>query len=95
MQRGAWQAVQRGHAVANHCYVVAVNRVGTEGDVDFWGHSMVIDPMGRTLHECGEEEEVAVVDVDLDFIEEARHGWPFFRDRRVDAYGSILKRFDD
>ncbi len=92
-QLRAWQAVQRGHAVANNVYTVAVNRVGTEGELDFWGHSFVFGPAGETLFEAGEAEEVAVIDVDLDRIETQRRGWPFFRDRRVDAYGGLLRRF--
>ncbi len=92
-QLRAWQAVQRGHAVANNVYTVAVNRVGTEGDLDFWGHSFVFGPAGETIAELGEGEEVRVVDVDLDRIETQRRGWPFFRDRRIDAYGGLTRRF--
>ncbi len=94
-QLRAWQAVQRGHAVANGVYTVAVNRVGTEEELDFWGHSFVFGPAGETLAELGETEEVSVVEVELDRIETQRRGWPFLRDRRIDAYGSLLKRFDD
>jgi N-carbamoylputrescine amidase len=94
-QLRAWQAVQRGHAVANNVYTVAVNRVGTEGDLDFWGHSFVFGPAGETLVELGEAEEVRVVELDLDRIETVRRGWPFLRDRRVDAYGGLQKRFLD
>ena len=94
-QLRAWQAIQRGHAVANGCYVVAVNRVGTEGELDFWGHSFIFGPGGETLYEAGEGEEVAVVELDLDRIEKIRRGWPFFRDRRVDAYGDIVRRYVD
>ncbi|HLF17028.1 MAG TPA: carbon-nitrogen hydrolase [Candidatus Thermoplasmatota archaeon] len=94
-QLRAWHAVQRGHAVANGCYVVAVNRVGTEGELDFWGHSFVFGPGGETVYEAGEGEEVAVVELDLGRIETIRRGWPFLRDRRVDAYGDLAKRFVD
>jgi N-carbamoylputrescine amidase len=89
----AWQAVQRGHAVANGVYTVAVNRVGIEGELKFWGHSFVVGPAGQTIVELGEEEEIVVVDLDLEAIETQRRGWPFFRDRRVDAYGGLLRRF--
>jgi N-carbamoylputrescine amidase len=94
-QLRAWQAVQRGHAVANNVYTVAVNRVGTEGELDFWGHSFVFGPGGELVHECGEKEEVAVVELDLDRIETVRRGWPFLRDRRVDAYGALTRRVAD
>ncbi len=94
-QLRAWQAVQRGHAVANGVYTAAVNRVGTEGELDFWGHSFVFGPAGETLHEAGEAEEVTVVDLDLDRVEVQRRGWPFLRDRRIDAYDALLKRYDD
>ncbi len=92
-QLRAWQGVQRGHAIANGVYTVAVNRVGTEDELTFWGHSFAFGPAGQTIHECGEEEEVVVVDLDLDAIETQRRGWPFLRDRRVDAYGGLTKRF--
>ena len=92
-QLRAWQAVQRGHAVANNVYTVAVNRVGTEGELDFWGHSFVFGPAGETVAELGEEEEIRVVELDLDRIETVRRGWPFLRDRRVDAYGGLQNRF--
>ncbi len=92
-QLRAWQGVQRGHAIANGVYTVAVNRVGTEDELVFWGHSFVFGPAGETIHECGEEEEVAVVTVDLDRIEAQRRGWPFLRDRRIDAYDGLLRRY--
>jgi N-carbamoylputrescine amidase len=92
-QLRAWHAVQRGHAVANGCYVVAVNRVGVEGELTFWGHSFVFGPGGETVIELGEKEEVAVVELDLDRIERIRRGWPFFRDRRIDAYGDLTRRY--
>ncbi len=94
-QLRAWQAVQRGHAVANGVYTVAVNRVGTEEELDFWGHSFVFGPAGETVAELGEAEEVRVVEVDLERIEAQRRGWPFLRDRRVDAYGDLSRRFVD
>lgn len=94
-QLRAWQAVQRGHAVANGVYTVAVNRVGTEGELDFWGHSFVFGPAGETVYEAGEDPEVHVVEVDLERIEQQRRGWPFLRDRRIDAYADLQKRFVD
>jgi N-carbamoylputrescine amidase len=93
IQHQAWHTIQRAHAVANNCFVVAVNRVGTEAELKFWGHSFVAKPMGIIAAEAGEGEEVLVVECDLDEIERARRGWPFFRDRRVDAYGGLLKRY--
>lgn len=98
-QLSAWQTMQRSHAIANGVFVVAVNRVGVEGDpktgIEFWGHSFVCDPMGRILVEGGEQEEVLITDLDLGLIEETRSWWPFFRDRRVDAYSGLLRRWDE
>jgi len=101
-QRDAWRTVQRGHAIANGCYVAAVNRVGREappagGDgLEFWGTSFLCDPFGVVVAEASiDGEEILVGDVDLGRIEEVRRGWPFLRDRRIDAYGDIGKRFLD
>ena len=102
-QREAWTTVQRGHAVANGLPVVSVNRVGFEPDpskltpgIEFWGSSMVVGPQGEMLHRSPEnEEECAVVDVDLAHSEDVRRWWPFLRDRRIDAYGDIVKRYAD
>jgi N-carbamoylputrescine amidase len=98
-QLSAWQTIQRSHAIANGVFVVAVNRVGHEGPkdggLDFWGHSFVADPFGVVLAEAGEGEETLVVDCDLSRVEEVRRNWPFFRDRRIDAYGGITSRFLD
>ena len=98
-QLDAWRTVQRSHAIANGTFVVAVNRVGKEasaaGDIEFWGHSFVCDPMGRVIAEAGEQEEVLVVPCDLRLIDEQRHWWPFFRDRRIDAYDGLLERWID
>lgn len=96
-QHAAWETVQRGHAIANGVFVTAVNRVGHEGPADggleFWGGSFVSDPFGRILHRCSQhQEEIAVVHCDLRLIEETRRNWPFFRDRRIDAYGPLLQR---
>ena len=101
MQRQAWQLVQRGHAVANGLPVITVNRVGHEDDpsgntigLDFWGFSFATGPQGEILTQFDtEHEENRVVDIDLDRTEYVRRGWPFLRDRRIDAYDPILKRF--
>lgn len=95
-QYNAWKSVQTGHAVANGVFVVSPNRVGHEGDTEFWGGSFVIDPFGETLYKAShDKEEEKVVELDLSLIEETRRGWPFLRDRRIDSYEGILKRFDD
>ena len=101
-QREAWTTVQRGHAVANGLPVVAVNRVGHESDpsgqtkgIQFWGSSFVAGPQGELLFRAGQEEEEALVSIDLDHSEQVRRWWPFLRDRRIDAYGDLLKRFRD
>jgi len=95
-QRDAWETVQRSHAITNGVFVVAVNRVGREGDIRFWGGSFVCDPFGQVLARASsEDEEVLVVDCDLDRVEQVRRHWPFLRDRRVDAYGDLLRRWRD
>ncbi len=98
-QLEAWQIMQRAHAVANGVFVVSVNRVGEErspaGSIEFWGHSFVCDPFGRVLAEAGSDEAVLVVDCDLSLIEQTRRGWPFLRDRRIDAYTGITARLLD
>jgi N-carbamoylputrescine amidase len=98
-QLSAWQTMQRSHAIANGVFVAAVNRIGHEGAEDggiqFWGHSFVCDPFGVVLAEAGEGEEVLVVDCDLRRMEEVRRGWPFLRDRRIDAYRGIESRLLD
>lgn len=101
MQRQAWQLVQRGHAVANGLPVITVNRVGHEDDpsgntigLDFWGYSFATGPQGEILAQFDtEHEENKVIDIDLDRTEYVRRGWPFLRDRRIDAYDPILKRY--
>jgi N-carbamoylputrescine amidase len=85
--------MQRSHAVANGVFVVAVNRVGREGDLVFWGGSFVAAPDGRVLAEAKDGEEVLVVPCDLAEIDVQRQGWPFFRDRRTDAYGPLTSRW--
>ncbi len=101
VQRQAWQLVQRGHSVANGLPVITVNRVGHEDDpsgntigLDFWGFSFATGPQGEILAQLPtDREENVVVDIDLDRTEYVRRGWPFLRDRRIDAYGDILLRY--
>lgn len=90
----AWQTVQKSHAIANGCFVASINRVGTEDDIRFWGHSFVAGPFGQLLAEAGEEEEILLQEIDYSTIEQQRRIWPFFRDRRTDSYKNIMKRFD-
>ncbi len=93
-QRQAWQMVQRGHAVANGLPVVTVNRVGMEEGVKFWGTSFVAGPQGELLFEANDSEEVEkIVEVDMQRSEQVRRWWPFLRDRRIDEYQEITKRF--
>lgn len=102
-QRMAWQTVMRGHAVANGLPVIAVNRVGFEPDpsgqtpgIQFWGTSFVAGPQGEIVYEAStDDEESIVVEIDMDRSEQVRRWWPFLRDRRIDAYGDITKRFID
>ncbi|HKO95896.1 MAG TPA: carbon-nitrogen hydrolase [Pyrinomonadaceae bacterium] len=92
-QHSAWETIQRAHAIANGVYVIAVNRVGREGKLNFWGQSFVVDPFGRIIAKAAaDKEEVLVVDCDLDKIEETRQNWPFLRDRRIDFYTPICSR---
>ena len=102
-QREAWITVQRGHAVANGLPVIAVNRVGYEADpsgvtngITFWGSSFVAGPQGEFLYQAPSTEEVnKIVEIDMQRTENVRRWWPFLRDRRIDEYGDILKRFRD
>jgi N-carbamoylputrescine amidase len=102
-QREAWTTVQRGHAVANGLPVVTVNRVGYEPDpshqtngIQFWGSSFVAGPQGELIFRAGNDaEQEQVVEIDLGRSEQVRRWWPFLRDRRIDKYGDILKRFVD
>jgi len=95
-QHDAWETMQRAHAIANGVFVVAVNRVGREGGIRFWGQSFVSDPFGRVLARASSsEEEVLVVDCDLSLVERVRRNWPFLRDRRIDAYSDLSRRFRD
>ncbi len=94
-QLDAWITIQRAHAIANGVFVAAVNRVGREGTVEFWGNSFVCAPFGQILVRAPEKEEgVWVADCDLGVIETVRRHWPFFRDRRIDAYWPLLRRYD-
>ena len=97
-QVNAWRTIQRSHAIANGVYVAAPNRVGHEDEpgtngITFFGHSFVTDPFGRDIVEAGEGEEILIARCDPALIENARRNWPLLRDRRVDAYGPILKRY--
>jgi N-carbamoylputrescine amidase len=97
-QVNAWRTIQRSHAIANGVYVAAPNRVGHEDEpgtngITFFGHSFVTDPFGRDIAEAGEDQEILIARCDPALIENARRNWPFLRDRRVDAYGPILKRY--
>ena len=95
-QRNAWELIQRSHALANGVYVASVNRVGREGKIKFWGCSFVAGPFGEIVaHANGDREEVLVATCDLRKIDETRQSWPFLRDRRIDAYGSLQSRFLD
>ena len=95
-QHNAWETVQRGHGVANGCYVAATNRVGTEGRTQFWGQSFVSDPYGEIVARASiDKEEVLLADCDLVKQREFRRIWPFFRDRRIDAYTDLTRRLRD
>ncbi len=95
-QRNAWELIQRAHAVANGVFVAAVNRVGREDKIRFWGGSFVSDPFGQVVARGGAgREEVLVVPCNLRKIDETRQNWPFLRDRRIDAYGALTARFLD
>jgi N-carbamoylputrescine amidase len=98
-QQAAWETIQRSHAIANGVYVCAVNRVGHEGEADggleFWGGSFVSDPGGRLLVKGGTGEEVLIAACDLAKVDASRTHWPFLRDRRIDAYGDLTKRYLD
>jgi N-carbamoylputrescine amidase len=102
-QQDAWIISQRGHAVANGLPVISVNRVGHEADpseqtngIKFWGHSFVAGPQGEILAKASsQQEENLVVEVDLAHSENVRRIWPFFRDRRIDAFGELTKRYRD
>jgi N-carbamoylputrescine amidase len=93
-QHSAWETMQRAHAIANGVFVAVTNRVGREGKLEFWGASFVADPFGRVLARAGhEEEETLIVQCDRSRIAETRRNWPFLRDRRVDAYEGLTRRY--
>jgi N-carbamoylputrescine amidase len=95
-QRDAWITIQRAHAIANGIYVAAVNRVGVEGSLEFWGSSFVAGPFGELLAQAStDQEETLIVECDPHHAEEVRRNWPFLRDRRIDAYAPILNRWLD
>ena len=100
-QHGAWETIQRSHAVANGCYVASVNRIGLEkpiGDpgIEFWGQSFVAGTSGQILAKASvDKEEVLIVPIELGKVDTTRTHWPFLRDRRIDAYGDLTKRFID
>ena len=95
-QYNAWQTIQRSHAVANGVHVVSVNRVGSEGEMTFWGASFVANPLGSLLYKASHDmEETKVIELDLEKNEYYRTHWPFLRDRRIDSYQPITNRFID
>ncbi len=98
-QKAAWETIQRSHGIANGVYVCSVNRVGHEGEpgaeLEFWGGSFVSDPGGRVLVKGGLDDEVLTVQIDLAKVDQSRTHWPFLRDRRIDAYGDISRRYLD
>jgi N-carbamoylputrescine amidase len=93
-QHCGWETVQRGHAVANGCFVAAVNRCGSYDSTEFWGQSFVANPYGEIVAKASvENEEILLHDVDYQAVENFRRIWPFFRDRRIDTYQDILQRW--
>ena len=101
-QHGAWMNVMKGHAVANGIYVAAANRVGLEKPIpekpgiEFWGSSFIAGPQGEILAQAShDKEEIIMAEIDLAYMEDVRQNWPFFRDRRIDAYNNIVKRAID
>ncbi|MEX2121187.1 MAG: carbon-nitrogen hydrolase [Pirellulales bacterium] len=95
-QHSAWETMMRSHAIANGVFVAAVNRTGIEGGIEFWGASFVADPNGNVLGRAAHDvEETLLVECNLDQIDVVRTHWPFLRDRRIDAYGDLVKRYLD
>jgi N-carbamoylputrescine amidase len=93
-QHCAWETVQRGHAVANGCFVATVNRSGTHDGTEFWGRSFFSNPYGEIVSKAStEKEEILIHDVNFQEVEKFRRIWPFFRDRRIDTYDDLLKRW--
>jgi N-carbamoylputrescine amidase len=91
----AWETIQRSHAIANGVFVASVNRVGTENEITFWGDSFVCGPFGKYLVRGGQDEEILIAACDLDKIDAQRRSWPYLRDRRIDTYDGLLKRYID
>jgi N-carbamoylputrescine amidase len=95
-QHTAWETVQRGHAVANGCFIAATNRTGTEQNTEFWGQSFIANPYGEIVAKASvATEEILIHDCNLREVEDFRRIWPFFRDRRIDAYADLTKRWRD
>jgi N-carbamoylputrescine amidase len=95
-QHCAWETVQRGHAVANGCFVAAVNRVGVEEESEFWGQSFVANPYGEIIAKgSSSDDEILIVPVDRKAVEDFRRIWPFFRDRRIDSYAPVTQRWGE
>lgn len=102
LQFESWQTVQRGHAIANGVYVAAVNRIGLEkidknsAGIEFWGSSFITDPQGKIIAQASvDKEEILIAEIEVDRIEYIRRNWPFLRDRRIDSYDGITKRYSD
>ena len=93
-QTEAWTTIMRSHAIANGIYVMAVNRAGREGQLNFWGHSFLADPYGSVIHQDKTIETISEVEIDFEKTKECRRLWPFFRDRRIDSYKPLLKSWD-
>ncbi len=91
----AWLIIQKSHAIANGVFVVSVNRTGVEHGLQFWGNSFVCNPLGVVIKQLGTEEEQSLVTIDLGAIEKYRRVWPFLRDRRVDSFSDLTKRYID
>ncbi|MBZ0256100.1 acyltransferase, partial [bacterium] len=101
-QHDAWRTIQRSHAIANGVFVVSINRIGLEKPnaespgIEFWGGSFICDPFGVVLAEASsDQEEILYAEIDPSRIEDVRRNWPFLRDRRIDVFGDLAKRFSD
>ena len=92
-QVDSWRTILRSHSVANGCFTLAVNRVGSEENLKFWGNSLLVSPTGKVLNDLTQDEGSFCADIELKAIEEQRRAWPFFRDRRIDAYSDLTKRW--
>lgn len=95
-QRDAWITMMRSHAISNGVFVAAANRIGTEEDLTFWGSSLICGPDGVVIEQAStDRQEILMASLELDAIEDQRRGWPFLRDRRIDAYDSLRNRLSD